>query len=149
LLAEILLALDLEADPPFQTTIAGLHALHRCLPDRLHPARPHPGRTRCISYLTIELKGPSRSLRPQVGEWVFGCDICQQVCPWNSAPEAIPALATALLTDPEPLVRAHAAWALGRFDQSEARQVLTEAVIIETDIQVLEEIQRVLAQPNE
>ena len=87
LLAEILLALDLEPDPPFLPDRCGTctRCLAACptgciLPDRTIDAR------RCISYLTIELKTAiPPDLRPLMGEWVFGCDVCQQVCPWNQS----------------------------------------------------------------
>jgi epoxyqueuosine reductase len=51
---------------------------------------------RCISYLTIEHRGDiAGELAEQVGEWMFGCDVCQEVCPWNrkAAPGHEPALA--------------------------------------------------------
>jgi epoxyqueuosine reductase len=85
LLSEILLDLPLEPDPPITTDHCGTctRCIEACptgciLPDRTLDAR------RCISYLTIELKDEiPAELREKIGNWVFGCDICQQVCPWN------------------------------------------------------------------
>ncbi len=97
LLAEILLGVELEPDPPFQTDQCGTctRCIEACptqciLPDRTIDAR------RCISYLTIELKDDiPTNLRFLVRNWVFGCDVCQMVCPWNrfAASNGDPALA--------------------------------------------------------
>ena len=85
-----------------------LPPLHRCLPDRapsLRRTRWTP--PRCISYLTIEHKGLiAEELMEGMGRQVFGCDICQDVCPWNrkALREAPPA--PNLGTDPELETRA-------------------------------------------
>lgn len=162
---------------------------------------------RCISYLTIELRGPiPREMRPLIGNWIFGCDICQEVCPWNRKaapgsdprlaprdalktpeliplleltpeeyretfrrspvkrarwegllrnvcvalgnsgdPAAVPALARALDHE-EPLVRGHAAWALGRLGGLPARDALHRRRDLETEDWVREEIEAALGE---
>jgi epoxyqueuosine reductase len=85
LLSEILLDLALEPDPPFVTDHCGTcrRCIEACPTDCILPNRTIDA-THCISYLTIELKDDiPTELREKVGSWVFGCDVCQMVCPWN------------------------------------------------------------------
>ena len=93
LLSEIFLDLALESDPPFNTDHCGTctRCIHACPTACILPNRTLDA-TRCISYLTIELKDDIPvEMRDKLGDWVFGCDICQQVCPWNRfAPEGDP-----------------------------------------------------------
>jgi epoxyqueuosine reductase len=212
LLAEILLGVELEADTPFEADHCGscTRCIDACPTGCILPNRTLDAR-RCISYLTIEKKGAiPLDLRTLVENWVFGCDICQQVCPWNlrfaratgepnfaprpGVPEpslaeeihlsletfnrkfkgspvkrakrrgylrnvavalgnggqagAIPALTFALNNDPEPLVRAHAAWALGQIGGQAARQALIAAQASEQKPDVREEIQVALQAIN-
>lgn len=207
-LAELFTDLALEPDPPFAADRCG--SCHRCI-DACPTGCIQPNRTidasRCLSYLTIENKDeiPTK-LRSQLGSHIFGCDVCQTVCPWNRKPaipseqtlfpplediqttkltselqlddpafrdrfrhtpvarakrrgylrnvavslgnlaqdNSIPALIACLLQDPEPLVRAHAAWALGCFSAPQAQTALQNALGSETLPAVLNEIQQAL-----
>jgi epoxyqueuosine reductase len=188
-LGEILLEQELIPDSPTTDHCGSCTAcIDACPTDALETGYVLDSR-RCISYLNIELKGAvPRHQRAQLGAHLFGCDICQDVCPWNrKAPaasrapfepraelesmtlasllglsdeefarrfrgspmkrarrrgmarnaavllgnagdrEAVAPLARALEDDPEPLVRTHAAWALGRLGGQAARASLERA----------------------
>jgi epoxyqueuosine reductase len=209
LLGELLLAVDLPPlEPEPQTGTCG--RCTRCLDACPTGALVAPYRLdarRCLAYLTIEHKGSiPRGLRPALGNRIFGCDICQEVCPWNQRfarptaepafqprpegmaphllelltlddgafrrrfqgspilrarrrgllrnvavalgnggdPAAVPALARALY-DPEPLVRGHAAWALGRIATEPARDALQGALGRESEDSVQGELRQALS----
>ena len=216
-LGTILLDVELPTDAPFGRDHCG--TCERCLEacptgallGRDATGAPVLDARRCISYLTIELRGAiPRELRPLLGNRIYGCDICQEVCPHNSpkfvqltseeafwprqgvhgtklielmgmdqaefsrrfkgspvkrakrrgllrnvavalgnwgSPEAVPVLAAAL-ADGEPLIRGHAAWALGRIGGEGARQALRDRAEVEEDAWVYEEIADALRQAS-
>lgn len=94
-LGVLLVGIDLVQDEPFAADRCGscTRCLEACPTDALVAPRLLDA-TRCISYLTIELKGEVPvDLRSQIGDLIYGCDICQDVCPWNRrSPRADPAV---------------------------------------------------------
>lgn len=204
-LGEIITNLELEYDNPAPDRCGTCtRCIDACPTDALREPYVLDSRL-CISYLTIELKDKAPfELRHKIGNNIFGCDICQDVCPWNRKAETasgssflpgeglynpdllalsglgpedfrktfrgspvkrakrrgllrnvliamgnsgqrsfLPSIKK-LLGDEEPLVRAHAAWALWKIDGKNCRQVLLSHQASEGDPTVLEEIDFIL-----
>ncbi|WP_298265824.1 tRNA epoxyqueuosine(34) reductase QueG [uncultured Lutibacter sp.] len=84
-LAELILDIELAYDTPFVTDHCGTctKCIDACPTDAILPNNTVDG-SKCISYFTIELKDEiPTSMKGKFEDWMFGCDICQDVCPWN------------------------------------------------------------------
>jgi epoxyqueuosine reductase len=209
MLGELLLDLDLEPDPPLNHDCGRCSiCLDRCPTNAIvAPYTIHA--PRCLSFQTIEQRDAiPREIRPLLGDWVFGCDVCQEVCPYTRAAKPtndsaflprsldnaypslpwllrmteeefrevyrgtpvlrakrrgmarnaavalgntrdvanVPVLVAALAQHEEPLVRGHAAWALGRLGGRTARLALERQRAAEMDSSVAEEIEAAIEQ---
>lgn len=84
-LAELIIDLELEYDAPFQTDHCGkcTRCIDACPTQAILPNNTVDG-SKCISYLTIELRDAiPTGFQDKLDDWMFGCDVCQDVCPWN------------------------------------------------------------------
>jgi epoxyqueuosine reductase len=83
-LAELIVDLELEPDGPIKDYCGTCTACQEACPTDAIPEPYVVDGSRCISYLTIELKDAIPSeFQDKMSDWIFGCDICQDVCPWN------------------------------------------------------------------
>lgn len=90
-LGALLTDVELQLDEPVQKDCGSCRLCIDACPTDALAAPYHLAAERCIAYLTIEHRGPiAADLQPLMGDWVFGCDVCQDVCPYNRSTRGRP-----------------------------------------------------------
>jgi epoxyqueuosine reductase len=125
-LGAILTTLELAADPAETTTCGTCHACLDICPTKAFPAPYQLDARRCISYLTIELKGPiPHEFREALGNRIYGCDDCLAVCPWNK----FAAVAAEQKLQAREALRAPSLAELSRLDDAAFRALFTKSPV--------------------
>ncbi len=125
-LGSILTTLELAADAPETTTCGTCHACLDVCPTKAFPAPYQLDARRCISYLTIELKGPiPREFREALGNRIYGCDDCLAVCPWNK----FAAVAAEQKLQAREALRAPSLAELARLDDAQFRALFSKSPV--------------------
>jgi epoxyqueuosine reductase len=128
-LGAIFTTLDLPPDAPEQDYCGSCRACLDVCPTAAFPAPYRLDARRCISYLTIEHKGPiARELRPAMGNRIYGCDDCLAVCPWNKFARASHDAKLTLRDD----LKAPALGALARLDDASFRKLFAQSAVKRT-----------------
>lgn len=111
-LGAIVTTLDLPPDEPVPDRCGTCTACLEACPTAALLAPYQMDASRCISYLTIENRGDiPLTLQPMIGEWIFGCDVCQEVCPYNRRAPTTPEPRFAVRPPaPDPLLQDIATW---------------------------------------
>ena len=126
LLGEVLTTLALPADEPAADRCGSCRRCIEACPTQAITEPYQLDARRCISYLTIEHRGQiDKELSAKFGDWMYGCDICQEVCPWNRNP---PAAADAALKPRWPSGTLDPERVLGWTDQDYRRELKGSAV---------------------
>ncbi len=128
-LGAIVTTLDIAPDEPVPDHCGTCTACLDACPTKAFPKPYEMDASRCISYLTIEHRGDiSRPFQEMMGDWIFGCDVCQEVCPYNrDAPETREPRFAVRPPGPRPALDELLGWSIDDYQETLHGSAITRA----------------------